>query len=50
MRKNPSPFFSLPTLQKKAEMRDILKQDVRRLLGHEGTQTIKLFCTQKVQL
>lgn len=44
-----SPFFTLPILQKKAEVREILKQDVMRLLRHVGTQTIKIFCTQKVQ-
>lgn len=44
-----SPLFPLPILQKRAEMQDVLKQDVMRLLGHVGTQTIKIFCMQKVQ-
>lgn len=34
-----SPFFPLPTLQKRAEMREILKQGVMRLLRHVGMQS-----------
>lgn len=49
MKNNFFPFFPLPTVQKRVEMWDIPKQDVRRLIRHMGMQTIKTVCTQKAR-
>lgn len=44
-----SHFFPPTHPSEIAEMQEILQHDVRRLLRHGGTQTITIFCTEKMQ-